>query len=109
MWLLTPSGFLSIVRDTRTDGHVLVRARTREDIEAIAQRLAPDEPEIVHTPERDYAFRISIPRETWAAVAGELASEIDYPNFKDRVAEVQGNERARLYGEVWATLREMQR
>ena len=109
MWLISSIGFFSVVRDTHTDGHVLVRARVREDIQALAQRLGERAPKIVHTPERDYAFRISVPAATWVSLAGELAGEIDYPNFKDHVAAEQGYERARTYGHVWSTLLRLQR
>lgn len=106
MWLVTTRGFYSVVADHHEDGHVLVRARVREDLEALAD-LIPGL-DVEETPERDYRFRASVPRELWAAAAVALADEIDYPNFKNAVAERQGSERAGTYGRVWWTLLDLQ-
>ena len=37
-----------------------------------------------------------------------MIEKIDYSNFKDKVAETQGDFRASLYGEVWNSLYELQ-
>ncbi len=37
-------------------------------------------------------------------MAAALAKEIDYPNFKNAVAERQGTGRAHVYSDVWVTL-----
>ena len=102
MWLITTRGFYSAVEDHQQPGCVLVRARERGDLEALADlipRLQGEE-----TPDRDYRFRASVEREAWAGAVAQLAREIDYPNFKNAVAERQGRERAHVYGEVWAIL-----
>ena len=39
----------------------------------------------------------------------QMASEVDYPNFKAAVAQRQGAERACYYTEVWQVLRRIQR
>lgn len=106
MWLITTRGFYSVVADHYEDGNVLVRARVREDLESLAD-LIPGL-EVEETPERDYRFRASVPREVWRSVAAALAEEIDYPNFKDAVAERQGSGRAGTYGRVWRTLLDLQ-
>ena len=102
MWLITTRGFYSVVADHHEDGNVLVRARVREDLEALAD-LIPGL-EVEETPERDYRFRASVPRDEWMSAAAALAEEIDYPNFKNAVAERQGSERAHVYSDVWVTL-----
>ena len=107
MWLVTTRGFYSIVEDFRDREGLLVRARVREDLEALAD-LVPGL-EVEETPERDYGFRASVTREVWASAVAQLAREIDYPNFKNAVAERQGVDRAHVYGDVWATLLELQR
>ena len=106
MWLITTRGFYSVVADHHEDGHVLVRARVREDLESLAD-LIPGL-EVEETPERDYRFRASVPRDVWAAAATALAGEIDYPNFKNAVADRQGPERAHVYSDVWVTLLALQ-
>lgn len=102
MWLITTRGFYSVVADHCERGNVLVRARAREDLEALAG-LIPGL-DIEETLERDYRFRASVPREVWSAAAAALAEEIDYPNFKNAVAERQGPGRAHVYSDVWVTL-----
>lgn len=106
MWLITTRGFYSIVADHYEDGNVLVRARVREDLEALGDLIRGLE--VVETPERDYRFRVSVPREVWEGVAAVLAEEIDYPNFKSAVAERQGSARAHVYSDVWVTLLALQ-
>ena len=39
---------------------------------------------------------------------GAMCAGIDYLNFKNAVADRQGRARAAVYGEVWATLRELE-
>ena len=102
MWLITTRGFHSAVEDREEPGCVLVRARAREDLEALGDlipRIA-----VCETPERDYRFRASVPREAWETAAAALAEEIDYPNFKNAVADRQGPARAHAYSDVWVTL-----
>lgn len=106
MWLLTTRGFYSVVEDHSDPDRVIVRARTRGDLESL--RGVVSHVEIEETPERDYRFRASVHRVMWAAGVAELAMEIDYPNFKNAVAERQGSERAHLYSDVWATLLSLQ-
>lgn len=106
MWLLTPRGFFSVVADTTDAERVLVRARVCADLEALRPLLPGLE--ISETATRDYRFRARVERDTWTRAAAALAAEIDYPNFKDAVAERQGYERASVYARVWATLRGLQ-
>ncbi len=107
MWLLTTQGFYSVVADRDDDRHVLVRTRTRADLEALSRQI-PDL-EIEETPDADYRWRARVFAFEWVAVAAQLAHEVDYPNFKNAVAERQGVRRASLYSSVWDTLRRLQR
>lgn len=106
MWLITTRGFFSVVAHRDDADSVLVRARVRSDLESLAE-LVPGI-EIEHTPRADYEWRASMPRSEWERVAAALAAEVDYPNFKNAVAELQGKTRASLYAEVWLTLRRLQ-
>ena len=107
MWLITTRGFYSVVADHYEDGHLLVRARVSEDLESLGDLILGLEVE--ETPERDYRFRASVPREVWEGVVAVLAEEIDYPNFKTAVAERQGSDRAHVYADVWGTLLGLQK
>ena len=106
MWIFTTAGFLSIVRDTGRPGHVLVRARVREDLDAFC--AATSAPAPTETPERDYRFRTSAPVAVLRDYLADQAEAIDYPNFKSAVARRQGSERAHVYGDVWAVMASFQ-
>ena len=102
MWLVTTRGFYSVVENHDDPEGLLVRARVREDLESLAD-LIPGLG-VEETPERDYRFRAAVTRDAWATAAAELAREIDYPNFKNAVAERQGSSRAHVYSGVWGIL-----
>ena len=107
MWVLTPRGFYSVVADRDDDAFLLVRARVRADLDHLRDLLPDLRP--WHDPDADYAWRARVERREWAFALGMMAGEIDYPNFKNAVAERQGSARARLYGRVWGVLLELQR
>jgi len=108
MWLFTTSGFLSIVCDRDHPGDLLVRARTREDIEAFCA-AAPDAPAPTESPDRDYRWRTRVPAAAFATYLAAQGVAIDYPNFKDAVAERQGRDRAHRYAQVGRTMLDLQR
>lgn len=108
MWVMTQFGFFSIVAHRTIPGSVLVRSRSHSDLLAFAVKLDPS-PEIKATPRADYAFRLTATKGEVANVLLAATHEIDYDNFKNRVAETQGYERAGVYCEVWSTLREIQK
>ena len=58
---------------------------------------------------RDYRWRLSISRKDWIKLAGLLASDVTYPNFKMAVHERadQANKKA-AYAEIWWTMRRVQ-
>jgi hypothetical protein len=107
MWLVTTQGFYSAVAHRASAEHVLVRARTREDIEALRRQIPDIEP--FEDLEADYRHRAIVTRAEWVSAVAQLASEIDYDNFKNAVAARQGHERAGIYGRVWGGLLSLQR
>ena len=107
MWLFTTRGFYSVVEDHAKNGQLLVRARVREDLEALVD-LIPGL-EVSETLDRDYRFRASVEREAWESAAAALGREIDYPNFKNAVHDRQGGERAQAYANVWVTMLGLQK
>jgi hypothetical protein len=102
MWLFTTDGFYSAVTHRDEPDVVLVRARVKEDAERLIAAVGHGE--VLETPHGDYAFRVLLPRATWAAYGASAANAIDYPNFKAAVAARDGAERADAYGAVWAVL-----
>ena len=106
MWVFTTSGFYSVVAHRTRHGHVIVRARTREDIEALSDRIRGLK--IQDNAGSDYRFRAEVRKADWQNALASLAGAIDYHNFKNTVAERQGHDRARIYSGVWSLLRALQ-
>lgn len=107
MWLFTTLGFFSVVAHRDDPDTFLIRARVREDLDALRVHHLPDL-EIVENAGTDYAFRAFVSREEWEHAAQQLAREIDYPNFKNAVAARQGPERAHRYMEIWEVMHRLQ-
>ncbi len=110
MWLMTPIGFFSIVEKPYDshDGTLTVRARVESDLVELKNRYLPELSEIQADQGTDYRYRATAPREAVARALSQLTLELDYSNFKDEVERVQGYERARVYGEVWNRLYQLQ-
>src|SRR5512140_3824990 len=92
MWLITTSGFLSVVQNlnsTGPDDALLVRGRVRADLERFADFAARRgaRPAVVASPNADYGFRLMTSRETLAAYLAEHVGALNYPNFKNEVAK----------------------
>lgn len=107
MWLLTVQGFYSVVAHRDDPDMLLVRARARDDIEALREQIPALEP--FEDPGADYRHRAVVSRAEWVAALAQLVAAVDYDNFKDAVAARQGGARSGLYGRVWSTLRGLQR
>lgn len=110
MWLQTTDGFFSVVEHRDNDELVLIRARTREDLENLTRYDAEgfDDEHIIEDLAADYQWRLIAPRAAWLEVLTKLTNEIDYDNFKDAVKKKQGPERASLYMSIWTVLRRLQ-
>lgn len=111
MWLLTKVGFFSIVEKPWDRGQdtLTVRSRVRTDLETFIAFLPRSQnPTIVEDKQADYQFRIQARRFDVEFAVMQITMRIDYDNFKDAVGKHQGYPRARLYGQVWSTLYELQ-
>ncbi len=106
MWLFTTQGFYSTVQHDDFEDMVIVRGRTREDIEALRHQIPSIEP--FEDPDADYRYRAVVAKADWALALTELATDLDYRNFKSAVAERQGYDRAAIYGKVWAEVYRLQ-
>jgi hypothetical protein len=109
MWLFTTQGFYSVVEDRDDADRVLVRARAREDLEALKRQIPDLEIHETPPPAHDYGYRAFVTKDQWREAAARLAGEIDYDNFKNAVHDRQGRDREHLYHEVWHKLSELQR
>jgi 8-oxo-dGTP pyrophosphatase MutT (NUDIX family) len=111
MWLISPVGFFSVVRKT-TDilgGTLTVRSRVRGDLEQLKVRCLPELGVITESATNDYRFRAVASQAAVAQAMSHLVLDLDYPNFKDAVAQRQGRARADLYHEVWSVLCDLER
>jgi hypothetical protein len=110
MWLFTTDGFYSAVQHRDDPGLLMVRARKEVDLVNLRKALTPTGITLVihHTPDADYAYRMVVPRTTWVRYLTHATMELDYPNFKDAVAQRQGLERADIYHDVWSVMWEFQ-
>ncbi|MGB4950765.1 MAG: hypothetical protein WBO55_09030 [Rhizobiaceae bacterium] len=109
MWLATKYGFFSVVAHQDDPDLVQVRARSRDDLEHLrgfAQGRDIPVPDIVMTPANDYCCRIFMTRRSWTQLGGELATEIDYPNFKEQVRGEPARDAA--YMQMWSIMRRYQ-
>ena len=106
MWLMTPSGFFSIVQKPEDEqaGTLTIRAQVRGDPERLRETCLPGMGEIVANAGTDYRYRARAPRAEVASAMAKIVNDIQYANFKDEVAREQGKVRAGFYGEVWQVL-----
>jgi hypothetical protein len=107
MWLMTNFGFFSVVQK-KDDDELTIRARPRHDLEVLKERYIPNLGHIIKGGGTDYQYRAKVLREDMAEAARKIVMDIDYPNFKDSVAEKQGYKRAKVCGKVWEVLMELQ-
>lgn len=105
MWLITTLGFYSIVsKPGDADVDVLtVRARSAADLDRLRERYLPElGPTEAHTG-TDYPYRARAPKAAVARAASAAVGDIDYVNFKSRVAKTDPA-REKLYAAVWSVL-----
>ncbi len=96
MWIFTRYGFFSIACARQTDrtldpDKVMVRARRKQHLQSLQSRFsAIAASAIVTLPDRDYRYRIIVPKKDWSAIMTALAEEQTWSNFKNETARFQG-------------------
>lgn len=105
MWIFTTQGFFSIVdkHDTDHPNDLCIRARARADLENLVKELV-GHPEIISGGGTDYPYRVWAVRDDVEEWLSRQVDDLDYSNFKNEVARVQGRERAHIYGGVWTQM-----
>jgi hypothetical protein len=103
MWLITTTGFYSIVQKPG-EKDLTIRSRVKKDLEALRDKYLQNMGEIMRTDNADYRYRTLISHAELAAAAAQMVLDIEYDNFKNTVARVQGLNRAHVYGNVWEDL-----
>jgi hypothetical protein len=103
MWLITTTGFYSIVKKPG-EKDLTIRSRVKKDLVTLRDKYLQNMGEIVRTDNADYRYRARISHAEFAAAAAQMVLDIEYDNFKNTVAKVQGHNRAHVYGNVWEDL-----
>lgn len=87
MWLYLKTGFYSIVhKPPCKQDELLVRARSKYDISELQKQLKAKyqfSGKIIDSPKADYAYRMIVPRKTFASYIANVVMELDYYSFKD--------------------------
>jgi hypothetical protein len=110
MWLITPTGFYSIVEKPTDRGKetLTVRARVRGDLLALRRAYCPSLGRIRESEDTDYRYRATAKRAEVARAVAAMIDGLGYSNFKSEVAIQQGLDRAHLYHDVWDVLHRLQ-
>ena len=117
IWIFTRFGFYSIACASRPDGSidrdaVMVRARCKDHLQNLQTRFpALVGARIVSLRNRDYRYRMIVPKSVWVTALRELAEEQEWNNFKNEVARHQGPDGAaytRALHDVWEIMNRLQ-
>lgn len=123
MWLFTKYGYYSSVCARQGEGghgqpvdpnRIMVRCRLKEHLDALKERFPEllGDCEIKEFSGTDYAFRIFVEKTVWSKVLVGLNEEMDYDNFKSKVARHQGSAGAdyeHSLHEVWSVMNRLQK
>jgi hypothetical protein len=86
MWLFTTKGYVSIVAHREEKDELLVRARTRRDLEDFLGKGTTNI--IEETPEADYRWRaVVLRREVALLISRYVQQELTYDNFKNAAGD----------------------
>ena len=101
MWIFTPQGFYSVVDTHDRVGQLCVRSRDAADLDNLRDVYLPELGETIVGAGTDYPFRAYVDRGALANAMWQIAMDVNYDNFKNEVARVQGYDRAHVYSGVW--------
>lgn len=104
MWIFTTAGFFSIVAKPDDDGTLTIRARAARDLDRLRDQFLPELGATIAHAGTDYPYRAKAPRAAVAAAISKLVTAVEYDNFKNAIAKVDGSERAHVYANVWTAL-----
>jgi hypothetical protein len=99
MWIFAKDGFLSITQHREKPEHLMVRGRVKGDLEHYFPGA-----EVIETPDGDYHYRTTLPREKVADRVRDAVIDIR-SGFKDSVTDKR---RMPWYLRVWSVMDDMQ-
>jgi hypothetical protein len=101
MWIFTDTGFVSAVRKPWATDKMTVRARDKESLTELS-KLSGEA--ISTSTDSDYPHRVVVADDIFKGWLLKSIEEMNYDNFKNRVAETRGKKFATLLGQVWYTM-----
>lgn len=104
MWIFTRDGFFIVVQHRSYPQKLLVRARTKVDLQRCRRRLPRNEGKVTHTLDEDYPWCVLVTKASWARYVSQQALEIDYPNFEAAMAASFDGMRLRQLHDVWGVM-----
>lgn len=109
MWIITCFGFFSVVRKPGDEDGcwITIRGRVRSDLESLRDGYLPGSESVVETSGSDYRYRFRVKAADFGDALRRMATDIDYDNFKDAVAERQSIARHDIYTNVWSVMRHL--
>lgn len=107
MWLMTTSGYYSVVQHREDPELVLVRARVRADLENLEKFIPGLSETLRYDATADYPHRMVMDRAVWMSIVTQLTLEVDYDNFKSAVGRADP-ERAHVYHNIWYRLTDLE-
>jgi hypothetical protein len=101
------------VADQERPGMMLIRSRCALDAVNLWKQFHDELPSLTEPSSnelRDYRWRCSISRDDWIKLAGKLAEQVTYGNFKQAVHDelTQAN-KSGPYLQIWSTMAQLQR
>lgn len=106
MWIFTETGFVSAVKKPGDGGKYAIRARDEESLAGLIEATGA---ELITTSNSDYKYRVIIEPEQFVEWVNDQASNIEYSNFKNRVAQTRGYNYTEALHDVWSAMWKTQR
>jgi hypothetical protein len=105
MWLVTETGFISVVQKKTSDERLTVRSRDPHSLLAVCEKLGLDPVQKISlTLDTDYPYRMWLTREQVQDFVVDSVENIDYSNFKDRITDRRGRVWHDALMNVWCSL-----
>lgn len=87
MWLYLKTGFYSVVaKEPCKDDELLIRAHSKDDLDklqALLKKRCQFHGEVLDTPQTDYAYRMIVPKETFASFMSRAINDLVYEEYKN--------------------------
>jgi predicted lipoprotein len=101
VWVFSGTGFVSAVRKADRPDVITVRSRDRKSLEPMATKANV---EIKVSPYGDYPYRAFVEPAVFTEWLAQLASQIDYDNFKNQVSLTRGHSYTKALHDVWVAM-----